>query len=68
MHFGALGCIGTLPENFRIFQLFSDDFYNSLTFFDLEANYYAEIRIQGLIISGSNYSEAALSKCALKRP
>ena len=46
--------------NFEIFGDFSADFDDFWIFWTLGANNYAEIRVQGLTISGANYSEPPL--------
>ena len=66
MHFGALGCVWTLLEIFG-FGIFGGMILAKFgCFLTLGANYYAEMRIQGLTISGANYSEAALINVTAK--
>ena len=74
MHSDALGCILVRWDAFGHFRKFSEfgSFFgrfsqNLNVLLTWGANYYAEIRIQGLTISGANYSEAALTVSPILR-
>ena len=60
MHFGALGCVRTLLEIFGFFEFFWQILIIVGGFLTLGVNNHAEISVQGLIISGANYSEITL--------
>ena len=58
-------CSDALSGN-RMHSVRWEAFGHFRKFFDFwtwEANFYAEIRVQGLTISGANYSEAPLPLC-----
>ena len=58
IHFGALGCVRTLPEIFGFFGFFLNDFDVFWIFRPRGAYYFAEKRIRGLITSGANYPDS----------
>ena len=51
---GLFECVRTLPEIFGFFEICLNDFddFDYFVLFTLGAYYYAEIRVEGIIISG----------------
>ena len=66
MHLSASGGIWTRPEISRFLVIFRQILMIFGYFWTLGANYYAEIRVQGLTISGANYSEPPLDSVTVE--